>query len=309
MSICSRRRPELLTKAIESILANKIPENVEFSLLILENDNTPQYADIIASFRDRVTIHYVVEPRPGLTFGRNKVLSTATKLRVDWLGSIDDDVEVTPDWLTHMVASIRKYSDTDLFYGNWIRNQHPDAPAWHPRPQPLNKAPTGRKIKVSSFNNIAVNARVFSPEGMNLKFDPQFMFTGGEDTDFTRQYLRAKGTIRSVFEARAYEDINDDRAEFSKRLSTYSSTEYALVKIRHKHNGYLKSTFWSLQSIYRFTVLGVFNILIGFLALPFNELWGLTRYGVGRKMLAGCRGVLQYYFGSEPQPYKEPASK
>lgn len=309
MSICSRRRPDLLTRAIESILANDIPENVQFSILILENDDKPQYAKIVDSFKHRVTVHYVTEPKPGLTYGRNKIFTTAIELGVDWLGSIDDDVEITDDWLEHMVSAIRNYPDTDLFYGNWVRTQHPDAPAWHPRPRLINQAKTGKKIRVSSFNNIAIKSSVFAPEGMGLSFDHQFRFTGGEDTDFTQQYLNAKGTLRSVFEAQAFEEINDDRASFTKRLQAYASTEYAMAKIRHKYDFWLVAAFWSLQSMYRFGVLGVFNIVLGFLALPFNQLWGLKRYGQGRRMLACARGVLRYYFGSEPSPYRDKASE
>jgi hypothetical protein len=112
-----------------------------------------------------------------------------------------------------------------------------------------------------------------------------------------------------VFEAQAFEEINDDRASLNQRMRAYATTEYALVKIRHKYDFWLLAAFWSFQSVYRFGVLGVFNIILGFLVLPFNELWGLTRYGQGRRMLASARGVLRYYFGSEPSPYRDKASE
>lgn len=303
LTICSRRRPELIATALNCIAAQKIPSGVQFSVLIVENDVQPSYGDIIARFSDRLQIHYETEPEPGLTHVRNRALTVAEELGVDWIGSIDDDVTIPADWLAHMVAAIRAYPDTQIFYGNWIRHNHPDEPAWHPDAHHYNKHPTGKKIKVSSFNNIAVKANVYAKSGMALRFDHSFRFVGGEDTDFSRAYLKQGGVIRSVHEALAEESLSAARSGFKERMARASAAEYSAVKIRHKHDSLIVALFWSVQTVYRGVVLGGGNIVIGFLALPFNELWGLKRYGIGRRLLANVHGVLRYYFGSEPSPY------
>ena len=189
MTLCSRRRPALVARALDAIASQTIPENVHFSVLLVENDSEPQYAPIVERYQDRLDIHYEVEPKPGLANVRNRALDTAEKLGVNWIGSIDDDVVIPQDWLTHMVTAIGSYPDTKVFYGNWIRHNHPDEPAWHPKTHHYNKNATGRIIKVSSFNNIAAKADVFAQSGMALRFDPRFNFIGGEDTDFTRSIL------------------------------------------------------------------------------------------------------------------------
>ncbi len=305
MIICSRRRPALITQALTCIVNLKIPEGIRFSVLLVENDTTPQYTDIVASFKDKITLHYETEPEPGLTHVRNHALLSAEALGVDWIGSIDDDIVIPEDWLMHMVSAIHTYPDTQIFYGNWIRHNHPDEPKWHPAAHHYNRNPTGRKIKVSSFNNIAVRADVFAQSGMALRFDHRFRFTGGEDADFTRTYLKQGGIIRSVFEARAEEYNSTERADLSERLRRASSVQYSLAIIRRKHDPAVVALFWNLQTIYRGVVLGVLYIVIGFLALPFNELWGLTRYGDGRRLLAGVHGVLRYYFGTDPELYRD----
>lgn len=305
MIICSRRRPELIARALTAIKNLEIPAGVDFSVLVVENDTTPQYESTIADFRDDLTIHYETEPIPGLTHVRNRGLSSAEKLGVDWIGSIDDDILIPPDWLTHMVSAIRTYDDTQIFYGNWIRHNHPDEPKWHPKAKHWNASPTGHIIRIASFNNIAVRADVYAQDGMALRFDHAFRFTGGEDTDFTRTYTKKGGLVRSVREALAEEYNSTERADFSERLRRETSVQYSSVKLRHKHDNPIVAYFWSFQTVYRGLVLGVINIAIGGLALPFTKLWGLTRYGAGRHLIAGVRGVLRYYFGSDPELYRD----
>ncbi len=305
MIICSRRRPALITQALTAVAKLTIPDGIRFSVLLVENDTSPQYAGIVNHFKDKLTIHYESEPVPGLTHVRNHALSSAETMGVDWIGSIDDDVIIPEDWLVHMVGAIRTYPDTQIFYGNWVRRNHPDEPKWHPGAHHYNKSPTGRKIKISSFNNIAVRVDVFAHSGLALRFDHQFRFTGGEDTDFTRTYLKTGGIIRSVHEARAEEYNSAERADFSERMRRAASVQYSSAKNRHKHDPAVVALFWSAQTVYRGAVLGVLNIAIGFLALPFNELWGLTRYGAGRQFFANVRGVFRYYFGTDPELYRD----
>ncbi len=305
MILCSRRRPALVASALTSISNLEIPAGVSFSVLLVENDTTPQYADIVYKFKDTLSLHYEVEPEPGLTYVRNHALSSAEKMGVDWIGSIDDDVTISEDWLVHMVSAIRKYNDTQIFYGNWVRHNHPDEPDWHPSAFHYNPNPTGRKIMVSSFNNIAVKAVVFASDGMAVRFDHRFRFTGGEDSDYTRTFLERGGVIRSVHEARGDEYNSEDRADFTERMHRASSIEYSCAKIRHKHDPAIIAAGWSLQTIYRSLVFGIVNITVGALAMPFNKLWGLKRYGAARQYFAGVHGALRYYFGSDPELYRD----
>ncbi len=201
-ALCSRRRPVLLKQALESILSLDIPDGVGFSILVVENDDQPQYAALMESLKTRAKITYVVEPVAGLTCARNRVLTEALALGVDWIGCIDDDVTISRDWLQHMAKAISDYPDTHFFLGNWLRGKNPQSPDWYPHPPPFNTAPTGRRIKRTAGGNIALKRTVFSPDGMGLKYDHRFRFVGGEDTDFTLQYLNKGGIIRSVIEAR-----------------------------------------------------------------------------------------------------------
>lgn len=260
---------------------------------------------MLAEFEGQIDIHYETEPKPGLTYVRNRALATAESLGFDWIGGIDDDVVIPKDWLVHMVAAIRTYADTQVFYGNWIRHNHPDEPKWHPRAHHYNNNPTGRQIKVSSFNNIAVRADVISQSGMALRFDHRFRFTGGEDTDFTRSYLKAGGIIRAVHEALAEEYNSLDRSTMAERLYRVETTEYTSAVIRYKHDSKAKALFWSIQTVYRGLVLGIINIALGLVLMLYDKELGLKYFSAGRRFFARVRGVFRYYFGSEPELYRD----
>ena len=305
MIICSRRRPALISQALASIAELEIPEGIQFSVLVVENDSTPQYAKLLSGFEGQINIHYETESKPGLTYVRNRALAVAESLGFDWIGGIDDDVVIPKDWLIHMVAAIRTYSDTQVFYGNWIRHNHPDEPKWHPRAHHYNKNPTGRQIKMSSFNNIAVRADVFSQDGMALRFDHRFRFIGGEDTDFSRSFRKAGGIIRSVHEARADEYNSLDRSTLKERLYRAEATEYTSAVIRNKHDTKAVALFWSIQTIYRSLVLGLINTVAGVMIMLYDKEHGLRLYSSGRRFFARIRGVFRYYFGSDPELYRD----
>lgn len=304
IAICSRRRPLLLTQALETIMALDVPEHIDFSILIVENDDKPQYANIVTSLDTKIPIHYALEPAAGLTHARNKMLTTALELDVDWLGSIDDDVVLQKDWLVEMARAIKTYPDTGFFYGNWKRTKAPGAPSWYPHPSPLKAKATGSKIKFATGGNIAVRKSVFAAEGMALRFDHQFKFSGGEDIDFCRQYSAEGGIIRSVYEAVGTEEIHQERSDLPERLKRYSDSMYTVIKVRHKHLPLPLSLLWSIQIVYRGTVLGAANVIIGGVAMPFNRYWGLKRYGVGLSFFAGAGGAFRYYFGKDREPYR-----
>lgn len=272
--------------------------------MVVENDDTPQYSDLIKHFKDRVALTYVVEPVAGLTHARNRVLTTALELEVDWIGCVDDDVRISSDWLIHMAKAINTYPDAQFFFGNWARTKAKNAPSWYPHSTSLEPRPTGSKVRLAAGGNNAIHASVFSPDGMALKYDHQFRFTGGEDTDFSIQFANKGGIMRSVFEAVGTEEVHEERSDFSVRMARHSDAQYATTKIRHKHKSPPLAVLWSLQTVYRSTILGIVNIVAGGLALPVNKNWGLTRYGIGRGFLAGVPGVFRYYFGKDHEPYR-----
>lgn len=90
-AICTRDRPELLARALESLVA-QIPAVAE----ILVVDNAPAGDATRALVATRFpSVRYVAEPVPGLDFARNRALEAATREVVAFL---DDDAVAAPGW-------------------------------------------------------------------------------------------------------------------------------------------------------------------------------------------------------------------
>jgi GT2 family glycosyltransferase len=90
-AICTRDRPDLVARALESLLA-QVPAVGE----ILVVDNAPAGDATRALVATRFpSVRYVAEPVPGLDFARNRALAAATREVVAFL---DDDAVAAPGW-------------------------------------------------------------------------------------------------------------------------------------------------------------------------------------------------------------------
>ncbi len=304
ITLCSRQRPVLLRQCLSSLEQLVIPENTKVSVLVVENNETQQYREILSEFGKVLPLTHVLEPRAGLTYARNKILDTLSEMQVDWMGGVDDDQIIDPQWLVHMVAAIRQFPDTKTFVGDWRRAIPRDIPYWYPvlnKPQNL---PTGALLREGASGNTAIHASVFCPSGMGLRFDMAYNFLGGEDTDFGTQYLNKGGKIRFVAGARTDEDIHEPRASLKARLERMSMSEFILAKVRHRRKSAISAWGWTLQILYRSTVFGIGNMLLAGITLPFRERFAMKRYGMALKFFAKIRGLFWYYSGKQPEQYR-----
>jgi len=111
--VCTRERPAALTRCLESLTVQAYPR---FSILIV--DNAPvsdQTRQIVASFASgQIPINYVVEPRIGVTFARNRALQAASSEITAW---IDDDEVADPFWLSELFRGFFEHPDAGAVGG------------------------------------------------------------------------------------------------------------------------------------------------------------------------------------------------
>ena len=107
ITVCTRNRPVMLRRCIESIRATcaQHPE-LATSVEILIVDNAPPddaTRDVVADFP---SVHYVREPVPGLDFARNRAIA---ECRTTYIAYIDDDAIVDRHWLLGFDEAVRHY--------------------------------------------------------------------------------------------------------------------------------------------------------------------------------------------------------
>jgi glycosyltransferase involved in cell wall biosynthesis len=114
VAICTWNRAELLRQTLESLTHLTVPEWVQWSVLVVNNNSTDNTDAVAREFRSRLPLSIVLESRPGLPIARNTALDRATG---DLVIYIDDDVLIDPQWLRHFAEAARRHPDAVAFGG------------------------------------------------------------------------------------------------------------------------------------------------------------------------------------------------
>lgn len=106
--LATRNRARILRDVLESYIHVQQPAS-GWKLIVVDNGSTDETAEVVSSFKSRLPLHYVSEPR----LGKNHALNTGLGLvEGDLLVFTDDDAFPHPDWL----VELRKAADTQLSY-------------------------------------------------------------------------------------------------------------------------------------------------------------------------------------------------
>ncbi len=99
--VCTRERPENLRQCLTSLICQDHPD---FAVWVIDNAPTSgNTRQIVASFCADLDIHYVVEPRPGLSRARNAALRK--ELGGEFVAWLDDDEVADSLWLSELARA------------------------------------------------------------------------------------------------------------------------------------------------------------------------------------------------------------
>ena len=115
IAICSKDRTDNLRRCLDSLASLRMPAAMPRSRCeVLVVDNAPCDDRTRALVSGRPDVRYVLEPRPGLDFARNRALQCATGEIVAYL---DDDVTVDAGWLEGLCEAYADNPDAAAFTG------------------------------------------------------------------------------------------------------------------------------------------------------------------------------------------------
>ncbi len=111
--VCTRERPEALTRCLDSLMALVYPR---YEVLVVDNaPRTPATADLVrARMAEEPRLRYYREERPGLSRARNSGLRLA---RGELVAFTDDDVMVDGHWLTELARGFEQAEDVACVTG------------------------------------------------------------------------------------------------------------------------------------------------------------------------------------------------
>lgn len=112
--ICTRNRPDLIGKAVASVLAN---DHDSFELLVIDQSDDDSTARALAQHLADDRLRYVHLDRAGLSLAYNHGISIAT---APLLTFTDDDCIAPSDWLTTAEQEFEAHPDVDMLYGQTL---------------------------------------------------------------------------------------------------------------------------------------------------------------------------------------------
>lgn len=199
---------------------------VDVRVVVVDNDPAGSAGTIVSAHDGEVEYHH--EPARGISHARNRALDAARPAGL--LVFIDDDETPVPGWLSNLVRTSRDTSavavagrvvsepdgDLDPFVaaGGFLDRAHRDGVV------------TGTPLERAATNNLLLDLRFVETRG--LRFDPRFGLTGGEDSLFTSQLVRAGGRLVWCAEAVVIDHVTVDRMTpeyMLRRARAMSSTD------------------------------------------------------------------------------------
>jgi len=222
--LCTFNRCENLANALESVARSRLPDAVDWEVLVVDNNSSDRTSDVVRSTSERYPgrFRYLFEPRPGKSRALNAGIREA---RGNLLAFIDDDVVVEPTWLQNLTVALNKgecagvagriLPERSFSPPRWIplKDQHALAPLAIFNPDreegPLNEPPYGA--------NMAYQKRVFGKYG-GFRTDLGPAPGSGnpqkcEDSEFGHRLLTARETLRYEPTAVVYHSVPSNRVQ------------------------------------------------------------------------------------------------
>jgi glucosyl-dolichyl phosphate glucuronosyltransferase len=252
--VCTYNRCQVLRKALESIAQSRVPERVEWEVLVVDNNSSDTTAEMVAELRSRFPgrFRYLFESEQGKSFALNAAIRESPS---DVLAFTDDDIIVDPWWLWNLTADL----ETDAWGGSagrvipvWDR----PIPRWLDLDELLLAGPyvafdlgdePGALTKAPFGANMAFRSEVFGKHG-GFRTDLGRIGTHlrcGEDTEFVRRLLSAGERLRYQPAAVVYHPVAEERLRKGYLLSWF----FWYACSDRMQSGRLPEARWSLAGV------------------------------------------------------------
>ncbi|PJI91562.1 GT2 family glycosyltransferase [Yoonia maricola] len=302
LGVITHRRPDGLLRLLDSFGQMKVPENVECTVLLAENDDAPVMETHLDKLRAAIPfeVHFSVEERRGIPFARNRVLDMALEADVDFLTFADDDQVVDHYWLVMLLATMQ-LRELDLVGGpNYFQRDPEAALSWqsnlvfehYERAMRQLSSRRASRIQIDSEAEIPIYTnnwmlRISKQRELKTRFDETYRISGGSDTKFYLDFSTAGAVTGWAADARTFEVWPESRLKF-RYLFRRSRDQRATNLLRAQDAPTLP---WALLSFLSssFSALGLL------LRSPFNDFRSLTsaisRVGGAVGRIRAARGI------------------
>lgn len=287
--ICTFRRQRKLGDllgGIAQLTFRKVP-TPKIDIVVVDNDEFASAKEVCQTVSIPWPVRYVVEPRRGITYARNRSITASGS--VDFAAFIDDDEIPSPQWMDELLWAQAEFN-ADVVSGPVVPRFAPKVAEWVRSGGFFDArvAATGSLRATCASNNVLIATHVFRRVP---KFDDRFALSGAEDTDFFLRAHRAGCRIVWSQEAAVFETVSRERGNVAWLLRREYQTGNGWVFCEAGLDNGIRT--WMLRF-----AKGCGHVTIGFLKAMLSAIMlnmaavvrSLQRASLGTGMLAALVG-------------------
>lgn len=202
----------MLENLLDSLGRLVLPSGVDVVGCVVENDSRDTQRALVERHAGLLSfpLEYRQEPHVGIPQARNRLLAHACEVGATALIFVDDDEEVTSDWLQALCNMATLSHWQAVIQGRVVsRVQNPRQQHYERFFQRKARA-TGQSLRYCASNNTLVPLAEIRRLG--LRFDERLRETGGEDTAFFTLVRQAQVPLLYCHEAVVTELVPPSRA-------------------------------------------------------------------------------------------------
>ncbi|MDR1433161.1 MAG: glycosyltransferase family 2 protein [Puniceicoccales bacterium] len=238
VGLCTFNRHEQLKEAMDSLSRVTVPALAAVEFVLVDNDESGGAKYIFDAYAPDMPFgcHYFIEKNRGLAHVRNRIVEEALALGATEIAMFDDDEIVVDWWLTELCEAY-KQSGADGVVGTVYRLLPIESS------ELVKKFWTGCKLDgnfvpyLMGTNNCLFSTRLVRRDGMNLRFDNSFNFSGREDLVLSFDALKKGAKFATAPEAIVIEKFTKERSTFGYLFGRWFDNGLSDVKVA-KHYGF-----------------------------------------------------------------------
>lgn len=198
--VCTFRRPTIMD-TLASLAKQELLEGWKLRVIVADNDVTPSARGAVERAFSQYGLEgmYIHAPAQNISIARNACLDHAT---APYAAFIDDDETAHPSWIANLVNRMRA-TGSGVVFGRVKAVYDKDAPAWMVNGDTHSTEAFFRNGRIEG--GYTCNVLLRRDTVGELRFDPEFGRSGGEDTIFFGSLGRG-----GAFMAYAYNAVVDE---------------------------------------------------------------------------------------------------
>lgn len=259
--ICVAKNNNNIYNCIKSIIRQNFNKNISVCINIIENNNKnfvdkTKVNQIINN--KKIIIRYYLVKKIGIPFARNKCLELARKTLSDFSCFVDDDCELSKNWLKNMLIFYIK-NNSEIITGPQISKNKNIYEIVLERTERHNA-----NLKWAATNNVFLKSNILKKN--NIKFDTNLINLGGSDQLFFSKLRLAGNKILWNINSPVFENRNQLNTNFiwfiNRNIRFGSSTKTIYFKL---HNPYKALILINVKFVFEFI-----KSIIYFLIIPLD---------------------------------------